>query len=135
MFHPRLIALETSEPDCGEHHTGQQQRRDRPQLSGQVTEDFHGTHAKGMLDAAAFMERPDIEPARMHIPHEHRKRSYAKRQHRREALPAEKETTVWPGPAEEQRHANQLDRVDELRKETDTDGRSSNSQERILPVS
>ena len=63
-----LIALEAPEPDCGDHHAGHQQGRDCPKLSGQVAEDFHGTHAKGMLDAAAFMERPDIEPARLRIP-------------------------------------------------------------------
>src|SRR5260370_20575266 len=77
-------------------------------------------NAERVLNTTAFMQRLNMEPACLHVPPKHRRRTYSKRQQRCQASPAEKEMSVWLRPAEEQRNPNQLDYVDELCEETDT---------------
>src|SRR5713101_6076471 len=124
VFNSRLIALEPPESDGGDHYASHDQRRDHPKDCAQILEEFPGMDAERMLDTTAFMQRLNMEPARLHIPPNHRKRTHSKRKQRCQTLPAEKKMPVWLRPAEEQRKPNQLDHVDELCEETDADGQS-----------
>src|SRR5215831_18573414 len=122
VVNPRLIAFEPPESNRGDQHASHDRRRDHGKNSAQIFEKLPGMNTKRVLDTTAFVQCLNMEPARLRIPPKHRKRSHSKCKQHRQTLPAEKEMSVWPRPAEEQRNPNQLDCVDELCEKTDADG-------------
>ena len=75
-----------------------------------------------VLDTTPFVQCLNMQPACLHIPPEHRKRSDSKRTQHCQTLPAEKKMPVWLRPAEEQRNPDQLDSVDELCEKANPNG-------------
>src|SRR5262249_10946646 len=103
-------------------HASHDRRRDHRKNSAQIFEELPGMDTKRVLDTTAFVQCLNMQPARLHIPPKHRKRSHSKRTQRCQALPAEEEMPVWLRPAEEQRNPNQLHCVNELCEKADADG-------------
>src|SRR5664280_72089 len=124
MLDPRLVALDSPKPDCGDHHADQKQWCDRTYLAYEMMEDFTRMDGQGMIETAALVQCLDMEPARLDIPPKHRQRTDRKPQKHCQALAAAEQMPVRPRPAEEHHNGNQLDRVDELCQESHADGRS-----------